>query len=91
MESRPVNIFIPIITALILTIGLSWWDGYKKTGSMLDAFIKADVSKSMFIAILISLLVTFGLLLIEKYPLKKLFSYFFEGGNKLMPAIFYLL
>ncbi|UOR14136.1 Na+/H+ antiporter NhaC family protein [Halobacillus amylolyticus] len=88
LDSRPVNIFIPIITALILTIGLSWWDGYKKTGSMLDAFIKADVSKAMFIAILLSLLVTFVLLLIEKYPLKKLFNYFFEGGNKLMPAIF---
>ncbi|WP_407270615.1 Na+/H+ antiporter NhaC family protein [Radiobacillus sp. PE A8.2] len=87
-EPKPINLFIPLASALGLSIFLSWWDGYQKTSDILKAFIAADVSRYMLIAIIITLFITFIQFLIEKYPLKKLVKAFFEGGNKLMPAFF---
>lgn len=86
-KSRPINLYIPVLTALVLSIFLSWWNGYQKTQGFFNAFIESNVSKSMFIAILITLMVTVILLLIERYPLKKIIDDFFYGSNNLMPAI----
>ncbi|SFL55373.1 Na+/H+ antiporter NhaC family protein [Salibacterium qingdaonense] len=88
IESRPANLFIPLALALSLSIFLSWWDGYGKTSEIFKAFIAADVSRYMLIAIIITLLAAFVQFLMQKYPLKKLVKAFFDGGNKLMPAFF---
>lgn len=86
LKSKPANLFIPLSLALGLSIFLSWWDGYQKTSDIFKAFIAADVSSAMFIAIIITLLLTFVQFLIEKWPLKKLVAFFFDGGNDLIPA-----
>ncbi|MDC3413202.1 Na+/H+ antiporter NhaC family protein [Terrihalobacillus insolitus] len=88
VDSKPMHLFIPLTLALVLSIFLSWWDGYQKTANVLQAFIEADVSKYMLIAIIITLFLAFVQFLIAKYPLQELVKAFFDGGNKLMPAFF---
>ncbi|MDC3425139.1 sodium:proton antiporter [Aquibacillus sp. 3ASR75-11] len=88
IKSKPIHLFIPLTLALVLSIFLSWWDGYQKTANVLQAFIEADVSKYMLIAIIITLFLAFVQFLIAKYPLQELVKAFFDGGNKLMPAFF---
>ncbi|MYL32153.1 sodium:proton antiporter [Pontibacillus yanchengensis] len=82
------NLVIPLFLAISLSVLLSWWDGYQQTPSMIQAFMKANVTKAMFHAILITLVITFLQHSIDRYSLKELLQYFFEGGNKLIPAFF---
>ncbi len=87
MESKAFNLVFPLSMALILIIFLSFWDGYKKTHAILNAFTHSDISKMMLSGIVIAVILTFIFLLIQKYPLKQLLDGFFTGGNTLMPAI----
>ncbi len=87
LESRPINLYIPILTTIILTVFLSWYSGYQKTNDLLTAFFYANIGKSMFIAICLALIITVIILLIEKYPLDKIIDDFFKGSNQLMSAI----
>ncbi|KGP74296.1 Na+/H+ antiporter NhaC family protein [Pontibacillus yanchengensis] len=80
------NLVIPLFLAISLSVVLSWWDGYQQTPSMIQAFMKANVTKAMFHAILITLVITFLQHSMGRYSLKELLQYFFEGGNKLIPA-----
>lgn len=85
--SRAWNLIFPISIALILIISLSFWDGYVKTHSVLNAFTHSDISKMMLIGIVIAVLMTFIFLLVQKFSLNELLSEFFIGGNSFMPAI----
>ncbi len=87
LPSRPLNLYIPIVSTILLTVFLSWYSGFVKTHRFGSAFFNADVGQSMFVAIVISLAITVVLLLIEKYPLKKIIDEFFVGSNNLMSAI----
>ncbi|MDC3417558.1 Na+/H+ antiporter NhaC family protein [Aquibacillus salsiterrae] len=86
VKGRPANLIIPLALALTLSIFLSWWDGYQQTKQFWQAFIAADATKAMFVAIIITLLLTFIQFMLQKWPLPKLLAYFFEGGNNLMSA-----
>ncbi|ERJ12161.1 Na+/H+ antiporter NhaC family protein [Haloplasma contractile] len=87
LDSKSLNLFIPIISALILSIFLSFLDGYNKTGNLRTAFIEANVTKAMFDAILITLFITVIMLLVQKISLNKIINEFFVGSNNLMPPI----
>ena len=39
---KPFNLILPLLTFLVLTIFLSWWDGHKGATSFFQAFIRSD-------------------------------------------------
>lgn len=88
LPSRPLNLYLPLLSVVVLTVSLSWWNGYQKTHSFGQALIHSNVAASMFEAIVITLLVTVVLLLVERIRLGSLVNEFFKGGNNLMSAIF---
>lgn len=90
LPSKPLNLAIPLILILGLTLLITWWDGRAKATNFLQAFIKADVMGSMVIALIITFFVTMIMLLFQKIPLRKIISHFMTGGNDLMPVIILL-
>ncbi|MCF8011878.1 MAG: sodium:proton antiporter [Clostridiales bacterium] len=92
LPSKPENLIIPLGLILGLTIFLTWWDGYNKveTGNLLQAFIAANVTKAMFVSIVITSIFTVLMYLLQGFSLKRIINQFFAGGNELMPVIFLL-
>lgn len=88
LPSNPINLYLPIITAVVLTIGLSLWSGYQRTHRVMTALTHSNAAPAMFEAIVITLIITVVLMLIERFKLSRMINEFFTGGNNLMSAIF---
>ncbi|UOQ42814.1 sodium:proton antiporter [Halobacillus salinarum] len=87
---KPLNLLLPLITFLGLTIFLSWWDGHKGADSVFQAFIRSDALGVMLESLLISLILAFIYFMFQKYKVSKLVSHFIKGGNELMSVILLL-
>ncbi|GAB3064571.1 Na+/H+ antiporter NhaC family protein [Virgibacillus ainsalahensis] len=84
---KPWNLLLPIILIIVLTLFLTWWDGYQETGAIWAAFINADVMQAMVVALLITLILSAVFFLVQRFKLKKLIKHFITGGNELMEVI----
>ncbi|WNB90259.1 Na+/H+ antiporter NhaC family protein [Bacillus sp. NEB1478] len=87
LPNKPWNLLIPLIMVVMLTLLLTWWDGYKKTGGFIKAFISADVMDAMLISLLFTAIFTFLFLRLQKMKIGELLSGFILGGNDLMSVI----
>ncbi|MDR7072277.1 Na+/H+ antiporter NhaC family protein [Fictibacillus barbaricus] len=87
LPNKPWNLLIPLIMVVSLTLLLTWWDGYKKTGGFIKAFISADVMDAMLISLLFTAIFTFLFLRLQKMKIGELLSGFILGGNELMSVI----
>lgn len=87
LPTKPLNLYVPLGTAVLLTLFLPWWDGYQKTHSIGGAFFHTDVPKAMFVGIVLTVLITVGWLMAQHFALDKLMTEFFKGGNNLMAPI----
>ncbi|MDQ0254854.1 Na+/H+ antiporter NhaC [Evansella vedderi] len=87
---KPLNLLLPLIMVIGLTLFLTWWDGQSEGVGFLQAFIEAEVLDAMVVALLITILLSFVLYLIQRFKLSDLISGFIEGGNELMSVILLL-
>ncbi|WP_100407453.1 Na+/H+ antiporter NhaC family protein [Bacillus solitudinis] len=87
---KPLNLLLPLILVIGLTLFLTWWDGHEQGYGFLLAFIKADVLDAMVIALLITILLSIGYYLLQRFKLEELVAGFIAGGNELMSVILLL-
>ncbi|WEG14197.1 Na+/H+ antiporter NhaC family protein [Pullulanibacillus sp. KACC 23026] len=87
LPSRPLNLILPLITVLLLTLFLSWWDGHAKANNFMGAFIKSDALGVMLESLFITLVLSIVFFLIQKIPLTSIVSNFISGGNQLMSVV----
>jgi Na+/H+ antiporter NhaC len=87
LPNKPWNLLIPLIMVVSLTLLLTWWNGYKKTGGFLHAFISANVMDAMLIALLFTAIFTFIFLRLQRMKIGELLNGFILGGNDLMSVI----
>ncbi|WP_226035990.1 Na+/H+ antiporter NhaC family protein [Aquibacillus saliphilus] len=87
LPTKPLNLLVPIILVISLTLFLTWWDGHTEGYSFFQAFIKADVLEAMVVALLITLVISIFFYIIQRFKLNKLISSFIIGGNELMSVI----
>ncbi|HJV45024.1 MAG TPA: Na+/H+ antiporter NhaC family protein [Bacillota bacterium] len=87
VRAQPWHLIYPLFLLLSLTISLLWQNGREQgVTSFLGALAKADATFVMFIAVLITLLLTLAFYLFRRQPLQELLFHFFDGGNQLMTA-----
>ena len=87
LPSKPINLIVPIILVIGLTLYLTWWDGSQQGANFLEAFIVADVLQAMVVALLITVFISIILFLFQRFQLSDLISSFIAGGNDLMSVI----
>ncbi|MDP4550073.1 Na+/H+ antiporter NhaC family protein [Alkalihalobacillus macyae] len=88
LPSKPLNLLIPLVGVIVLTLLLTYWSGYQKGFTApIEAFIEASVLDAMVFALLTTVLLTFIFYLFQRFSLKELVTFFIEGGNEMMPVI----
>ncbi|UYG98076.1 Na+/H+ antiporter NhaC family protein [Cytobacillus firmus] len=89
LKPRLFNILVPILVLIPLSFFLMWWSGQKeaKGQSIMEVFSAADPSRSMFLALFITVMVTAAIYLFQGLKLKEMTDRFIKGGNKLMVTI----
>ncbi|WP_066154407.1 Na+/H+ antiporter NhaC family protein [Halalkalibacter krulwichiae] len=87
---KPLNLLLPLVLVIALTLFLTWWDGHVQGFGFLEAFIKAEVLDAMVIGLLITVLISFAMYLFQRFKLEELISGFIAGGNELMSVILLL-
>ncbi|UCZ53910.1 sodium:proton antiporter [Bacillus shivajii] len=87
LPDKPLNLLVPIILVIGLTLFLTWWDGHQQGHSLFDAFINADVLQAMVVALIITVLVSIVMFLFQGVKLADLINSFIAGGNELMAVI----
>ncbi|GAE32530.1 Na+/H+ antiporter NhaC family protein [Halalkalibacter hemicellulosilyticus] len=87
---KPWNLVVPLVLVIILTLFLTWWDGYERGVGPLEAFIRANVLDAMVVALLLTTMVTMLFYLLQKFKLSDLIESFVFGGNELMSVIILL-
>ncbi|MBM7691063.1 Na+/H+ antiporter NhaC [Peribacillus deserti] len=87
LPSKPWNLLIPLFLVVSLTLLFTWWDGYQKEKALFAAFIKADVMQAMLVALLLTSIICFVFLRMQKMKTAELINSFLMGGNEMMSVI----
>lgn len=87
LPSRPFNLLVPLALLIVLTLGLTYWDGVRKGYRATEAFIQADVLTVMVIALLLTIFVTFAMAIFQRIGLGKAIASFIDGGNTMMEVV----
>ncbi|WP_256464157.1 Na+/H+ antiporter NhaC family protein [Halobacillus amylolyticus] len=89
LKPRLFNLLLPIFVLIPLSFYLIWWSGQKEAEgqSIIEIFTAANPSRSMFLALFITVMFTAALYLIQGIKLKEMTDKFIKGGNKLMTTI----
>lgn len=92
LKPRLFNLLVPILVLIPLSFLLMWWSGQKeaKSGNLMEVFSVADPSRSMFLALFITVMITAAIYLFQGLKLKEMTDRFIKGGNKLMVTIIIL-
>jgi Na+/H+ antiporter NhaC len=92
VKPRPLNLFVPLLLLIALTLYLLYRDGKRRGAhSLFEAFTKANATDMMLIAICMSIVLTFLFYLIRRELFEELVYHLFAGGNELIMAIVLLL
>ncbi|HEX6922873.1 MAG TPA: hypothetical protein VF149_03540, partial [Bacillales bacterium] len=84
---RPINLIMPIVLFILMTLFLSWWNGHAKADGFFQAFIKSDMLMVMLESLLIAVIVSIAYFMFQRFPVSKLATHFIKGGNELMTVI----
>ncbi|MBU9713106.1 Na+/H+ antiporter NhaC family protein [Evansella tamaricis] len=87
LPNKPLNLLIPIILVIGLTLFLTWWDGSVQGYHFFEAFINANVLEAMVVALIITVFLSIILFLVQRFKLGELIASFVDGGNDLMSVI----
>lgn len=87
LPSKPLNLLIPVLLVIVLTLFLTWLDGRAAGQSLFEAFVQADVLQAMVVALLITVFISIILYTIQRFKLSDIVNSFIVGGNDLMSVI----
>ncbi|NRD80087.1 sodium:proton antiporter [Bacillus sp. BRMEA1] len=88
VKAQPWNLIFPVFLLLGLSLYLLWRDGTGKGArSIFEAFSKADATFVMFLAVFVTLVLTFLLYVLRHLSLNEILFHFYDGGNQMMEAI----
>ncbi len=87
IEPRPWNLIIPIIILIPLSFYLMWWTGKGDNKTLLRAFSDANSSRSMLLALIITIGISVIFYRFQGIHINKMVSRFIKGGNRLMMTI----
>ncbi len=81
------HLIVPIVLLLFFTFLLTWWDGHLKAAGFLAGLMKADASKAMLQAVLITLVVSIIFYMVRRQPIDRVMYGVVSGGNEMMPVL----
>lgn len=84
---RLVNLAVPLLMLLGLTLFLTWWDGRGKAPNVWGALAQANAAKAMLEALLITLLAAFVWYTAQRVPVERTVFGILAGGNEMMGVI----
>jgi tetracycline resistance efflux pump len=84
---RLVNLAVPLLLLLGLTLFLTWWDGRGKAPTVWGALAQANAAKAMLEALLITLLAAFAWYTVQRVPVERTVFGILAGGNEMMGVI----
>jgi len=90
IKPRVINLIIPMLTVIVLSVFFFWYFGKQKSGSSetISSVIAAtDPNKAMLVALFISIVITGVIYFFQKYTVKKMTQDLISGGNDLMSII----
>ncbi|WP_407310235.1 Na+/H+ antiporter NhaC family protein [Desulfosporosinus sp. SB140] len=79
-----LNLIVPLVLLLSLTLFYTWWDGHLHSSSLLGALIQANAAKAMLEALLTTLMISFIWYAFQEQPLQRTLFGFLQGGNEMM-------
>jgi tetracycline resistance efflux pump len=85
IEPRMMNLLIPLLTVIALSIFFFWYFGKENGGTTISSAIAAtNPNKAMLVALFISIFVTGLVYFFQNYSVKKMSQDIISGGNELM-------
>lgn len=90
IKPRIINIFVPMIAVILLSIFFFWYFGNKESnanGTISTVIAATDPNKAMLVALFISLAITGIIYFLQKYTIQKMTKDIISGGNDLMSII----
>lgn len=84
---RPFNLILPLVLLISATFFFFWYTGKGKGQDFLGAIMNAEFEKSIFVAGVITIVITTIFYLFQKVPMEDIESSFLSGGNEMIPPI----
>ncbi|GMA51698.1 transporter [Alicyclobacillus contaminans] len=86
-----VNLALPLLLLLALTLFLTWWDGHQRAPGLFPALAQANAAKAMLEALLMTLACSFVWYTVQRHPIQRTLFGFLAGGNEMMSVIVLLV
>ena len=92
IKPRIINLIIPLISVIALSIFFFWFFGKNKLGnnSFISAMTNTDPNRAMLVALFITMFITTGCYFFQKYRLKEMTVDVISGGNKIITTLIIL-
>lgn len=89
IEARLMNLVIPMLTVVALSIFFFWFLGPQQSSdaSVRGAIANTEPNRAMLVALFISVFVTAIVYAWQKYGIKEMVTDFISGGNDIMPTL----
>ena len=89
IKARLVNLVIPMLTVIALSIFFFWFFGSEGSdrASLLGAIMNTEPNRAMLVALFIAVFVTAIVYALQKYGIKEMVTDFISGGNEIMPTL----
>ena len=93
IKPRMVNLVLPMLSVVILSIFFFWFFGREEGGggSIASAIAATDPNKAMLVALVLSMVLTGGAYRLQGYSVKKMTDDVIAGGNDLMTILVILV
>lgn len=87
VEPRALNLILPLVVLLSLTLFFTWWSGHLKARGVFGALAQADAATAMLEALIVTLIVTVLFYALRKISIGRTMFGFMAGGNEMMGVI----
>lgn len=90
IKPRVINLILPMITVIVLSIFFFWYFGKNtsdQNSSLLSILAATSPNKAMLLALFISLIFTGVIYFAQGYPIAKMTTDVISGGNELMSIV----
>lgn len=92
IKARLVNLVVPMLTIIALSIFFFWFFGSHQSGdaSVRGAITNTEPNRAMLVALFITLFVTAIVYALQKYEIEEMVHDVISGGNEIMPTLMIL-
>ncbi|QQE77779.1 Na+/H+ antiporter NhaC family protein [Alicyclobacillus sp. SO9] len=78
------NLILPLVSLLVFTLFLTWWDGHLHSNTFFGALTHANAGKAMVEALLATLIIAFSWYAYKRQPIARTMFGLLQGGNEMM-------